>query len=114
MRRIAGVVLVAGLAFGLSACGDDKVDRQGTIDELVEQGMDEEQAECLVNGVTDELGDDKVLALNESDGEIDDLTAEEQAKLEEITLDCLGLGDLSIPDISVPDISVPDISLPEE
>jgi hypothetical protein len=113
MRRIAGVMLAAGLVFGLSACGEDEVDRQGTIDNLVEGGMDEEQAECLVNGVTDELGDEKVLAL-EDDPDGSSLTAEEQEKLGEITLECFGMGDISIPDISVPDISVPDVSLPEE
>lgn len=113
MRRIAAIALAAGLIMGLAACGEDKVDKQGTIDNLVESGMDEETATCMVNGLTDELGDEKVLAFSE-DPEGGDLSAEDQEKVVEITTDCLGLGDISIPDVSIPDISIPDVSIPEE
>jgi hypothetical protein len=105
MRKLAMMALALMAAGGLAACSEE-VDKEGTVDDLVESGMDREQAECLVDGLVEEFGDERALELNDADEE---LTAEEQEAMTDLTLECLDLGDLgSIPDVSIPDISIPD------
>jgi hypothetical protein len=84
MRRIAIVGLAVLSAAGLVACSD-KVDREGTVDEMVEQGIPREQAECMVDRLVDELGDERALELNDTDQE---LTAEEEELMGEVVLEC--------------------------
>ncbi|MDH3705840.1 MAG: hypothetical protein OES57_07210 [Acidimicrobiia bacterium] len=77
---LAALTLVAG-------CGES-VDREGTVDDLVEQSngsVSRAQAECMVDGWIEELGEDRALELNDEDP-----TEEEEAAISQITLDCLG------------------------
>lgn len=82
--RIAGVTL-ASLAL-VAGCGES-VDREGTIDDIVEGSegqINRAQAECMVEGWIDELGEERALELNDEDP-----TDEENAVIGEITTNCL-------------------------
>ena len=84
VRRISAVVLGAMLLLG--ACGGDSFDRDELIQELVDESggiVDETQASCIVDGMIEEFGEDK---LNSND----DPTDEEQAKVLDLTLECVG------------------------
>lgn len=72
----------------LAGCGES-VDREGTVDEIVEGSggaINETQAECMVDGWIDELGESRALEFNDPDKEP---TADEQAAIDQITTDCL-------------------------
>lgn len=76
---LASLALIAG-------CGES-VDRDGTIDDIVEQSdgsITRDQASCMVDGWIAELGEDRALELNDEDP-----TAEEEAAIQDITLGCL-------------------------
>ena len=75
-----GAALAAG-ALVLSACSDS-FDRDAEVEELVESGLTQAQAECIVDTLVDRLGED---TLNERR----DPTAEEEAIVFEITGDCV-------------------------
>jgi len=90
-RLLTGVVAV-GLAFGASACsGDKKIDKEGSVEQLVESGMDQATAECFVDGIDREFGDDQdaLDVILDDSGDISDLSEEDQAKFEEITTACI-------------------------
>ena len=85
-RLSTAVFAVAALAL-VAGCGES-VDREGTVEDLVEQSngsINQEQAECMVDGWIDELGEDRALELNDEDP-----TPEEEAAISQITIDCLG------------------------
>ncbi|MGI9603353.1 MAG: hypothetical protein ACR2QE_15815 [Acidimicrobiales bacterium] len=78
------VFSLASLAL-LAGCGES-VDREGTIDQLMEDGgLTRVQAECMVDGWISELGEDRALELNDEEP-----TAEETEAISQITIDCLG------------------------
>jgi hypothetical protein len=92
-KRVLSGCLALGLTFGAAACSKS-IDKEGTVDNLVEQGiMTREQAECTVDGIDDEFGDndDVIDALSEG-GDPADLSEEDQGKLTEIVTTCLGVG----------------------
>lgn len=62
----------AALALGaiLAACGGG-YDRGDAIDEMTDQGLSEVQAECVIDRLEDEIGEDRL-------GSDDEPTAEEQ------------------------------------
>ena len=78
-RLLGGVCLVALLVAG---CGT-KLDREGSIEELMESGLTRPQAECIIDSSVEEFGEEKVI----SD---DDPTPEEEAILTEIAFECIG------------------------
>lgn len=90
-KRLGGALL-ALLALSLTACGGG-YDRQEAIDDLIDGGLDEATAECVVDGMEEEFGEDKL-------GSNDDPTDEELAIIEDISLDCVfgGGGDSSSTD----------------
>lgn len=73
--------LLAGAALALSACGG--VDREGSIEQLMETGLDRQQATCVLDGSIDAFGESRVT----SD---DPLTAEEEETMTGIVVDCMG------------------------
>jgi hypothetical protein len=90
MRRI--VISVVAIAFGLGAlgaCSSNSYDRSDFVKELEDEGMTSEQANCIADGVEDRLDIKELEDQNE-------LTAEQETILGEITLGCLGLGDIPI------------------
>jgi polyhydroxyalkanoate synthesis regulator phasin len=78
------------LALGVAACsGDKKIDKEGTIDQLVDSGvMNREQAECAVDRLDAEFGDDSDV-IEELTKATPDLSAEDQAKVTDIVSGCL-------------------------
>ena len=79
----AGVaVLLAGLTLGTAACSGS-YDRDEVIDELVnDEGLDRELATCVVDGMEDEFGVDRL-------DDRGNLTAEEEQMIIDITTSCL-------------------------
>jgi len=75
------IACAAVVALTLSACGGESYNRDEAIDDLVETGLSEEAATCIVDGVEDEFGIDK---LNSTD----DLSNEDEEALMTITTDC--------------------------
>lgn len=92
-KRVLTGVFALSLAFGTAACsGDKEIDKAGTVDELVDSGfMDRAQAECAVDQLDAEFGDDNDV-IGELTKEEPDLSAEDQAKVTEIVSECMGLG----------------------
>lgn len=80
MKKSIATFIAAALMLLVASCGG--FDRGGAIDDLVEAGFPEAQAACVVDGIVDELGEDRVT--ND-----DDPTPEETEIIEEITLGCL-------------------------
>ncbi len=79
MRKfIAAISLVVVFATGCTTT----FDREGSIEDLMEEGLDRQQAECAIDEMVDRFGEDKLM----SD---DDPTAAEQEVLFEIMSDCL-------------------------
>lgn len=72
---------VVALTMGLAACGSS-FDREGAVEELMDGGLSEEQANCAVDAMIEEFGEDKLA----SD---DDPTDEEQAIVIDIVSDCV-------------------------
>jgi polyhydroxyalkanoate synthesis regulator phasin len=92
-KRVLTGFLALGLAFGAAACSKS-IDKEGTVDNLVEQGvMTREQAQCTVDRIDEEFGDDDdvIDALSEG-GNVEDLSEEDSTKLTEIVTTCLGVG----------------------
>ena len=80
-KTLAAILVAAGLTV-LSACGDT-YDREELIDELVtEQGIDATTATCIVDGMEDQIGVDR---LNDRG----DPTAEEEQLIIDITTECV-------------------------
>lgn len=91
-RLLTGVVAI-GLALGASACsGDKKIDKEGSVDQLVEGGMDQATAECLVDGIDREFGEDQdaLDVILDDSGDITDLSEADQARFSEIFTGCAG------------------------
>ena len=81
--KFVAVAACAGLV--ATACGGS-YDRQEFLDELIEGGLDETTATCIVDATEAEFGEDRL-------AERGDLTAEEEDQLTTITFDCVA-GDL--------------------
>ena len=85
MRRHTGwVAIFLGTALALAACGGDD-DRDALIQDRLDVGNTQEQAECYADAVIDEFGGDPA-----ADGELAD---EDVEKLLDITFDCVGGAD---------------------
>ena len=88
MRKLA-FIAVAAFTIGLAATGcSSTYSRDETIDNLVEEGLTEEQANCVVDTLEDEVGTDELdKAVNQDDSE--DLSPEIQAALTTAVSDCV-------------------------
>lgn len=80
MKRLTAS-LIAGSALLLSACSAG-YDRADTINDLVTEGIDEPTATCIVDGMEDKIGVDRL-------GERGDPTPEETELIEQVTIDCV-------------------------
>lgn len=92
MRRTASAVVIAGACLlVLGACSDDSAPtRQEMIDQAVEEtGMDEAEATCLVDGLLDEFGAERVEEMVGDNEDPDDMSEEEQAAIAEVVAACL-------------------------
>lgn len=88
MKKLLSTAVFSLAAFALVAGCGESVDREGTVEDLVEQSngsISEAQAECMVDGWIAELGEDRALELNDEDP-----TPEEEEAISQITIDCLG------------------------
>ncbi len=65
----------------LTMAGCTRFDREGSIDEFVDGGMSRSMATCVVDGIVDELGEDRAMSDDEP-------TAEEIEVIQTISLDC--------------------------
>ena len=81
MRRIklGAVMAVVGL---LAAACSTTYDRDKAITDLEEQGIERVMAECIVDGVEENFGIDRLEST-------DDLNADDEAVLVEITTECI-------------------------
>lgn len=87
--------LSLGFGGGVAACsGDKEIDKEGSIDLLVEQGIPQATAECIVDGIDAEFGDnqDALDIILDDSGDVSDLSAEDQATLDQVTTDCVAAG----------------------
>jgi hypothetical protein len=87
---LLGAFLAAALALGACSSSSDgggisQADKDEAIEQLTADGLTQEQAECVVDGVEDALGSDAIETLN-SDAGPDSLSAEDQEALIEATL----------------------------
>ena len=79
MRKfIATALLVVVFATGCTTT----FDREGSIDELIGQGLNREQATCAVDEMVDEFGEEKLMSDDEP-------SAADEEILFEIMADCL-------------------------
>ncbi len=86
--RIVLAAMLFAVVGVLAACGGDSAsgyDRDAAVEDMVEGGLPRSQAECVVDRVDDAFGSNK---LQNSET----MTAEDQAKLAEITLACFTEG----------------------
>ncbi len=81
MRKITFGACAAAVALLLGACGAS-YDREEAIADLEEGGLDRATAECVIDGVEDSFGIDRLEST-------DDLTSEDEAILFEIMTECL-------------------------
>lgn len=91
MKRLWGM-LCLGLAIGLivAACGGSEASKEDLVVELVAQNLfTQEQAECFVDAIWDDIGPLDVDALAGGG----DLSAADQDALTSATLTCLGFGE---------------------
>jgi hypothetical protein len=72
----------AGLALAVGACSSASYDRDETIQELVDEGLTEDIATCVVDGMEDQIGVDRL-------DDTGDPTDEEIAIITDITTDCM-------------------------
>ena len=87
-KRALTAILAVGLTVGAAACGNT-IDKEGTKENLVESGIPEEQADCMVDRIDDEFGDDDDV-IDELTKDEPDLNPEDQARIQEIIGECLG------------------------
>ena len=87
-KRLLTAILAVGLTVGAAACGN-KIDKEGTVENLVESGVPEEQANCMVDRIDDEFGDNDDV-IEELTKDEPDLSAEDQARIQEIITECIG------------------------
>lgn len=80
-RFLLSIGAAVALTIGLAACGTS-FDRDGAVEELMDGGLTEEQANCAVDAMIEEFGEDKLA----SD---DDPTPEEQAIAIDIVSGCV-------------------------
>ncbi len=83
--RIKLAVGALALMAGLGACGGDSYNRDDAIKQLTDEGISESVATCIVDAVEDEFGIDTLNSEREP-------TAEEEAKIGEISLGGMGEG----------------------
>lgn len=79
-KQLLGVAAAAGMALGLGACSGG-VDRDGTVDLLVDSGLDRPVAECIVDKSIDQIDVDVLVEDREP-------TPEEEELLFEIIGEC--------------------------
>ena len=77
---VAALAVVALATFGLAACSES-LDRDAAVQDMIDIGLTEDQANCAVDAMIDEFGEDRLI----SD---DDPTDEEAAKIFEIIAEC--------------------------
>ncbi len=87
MKKLLSTAVFSLASLALMAGCSESVDREGSIDQLVESGLTQEQAECMVNGLVDEIGDSRAIEIT-NDPEA--ATSEEDAFMAQLGLDCLG------------------------
>jgi len=75
------IAMVAGLAMLLAACGSS-FSREDAIADLIESGLDQTVAECVVDGIEDKFSIEKLEST-------DDLSSEDEAILIEISTACI-------------------------
>ena len=78
--------ITLAISVGLTACGTS-LDRDGTVEGLMANGMSRTQAECIYDDSFLALGEERLLELN--DEEITE-TAGERAQLDAIRDSCVG------------------------
>jgi hypothetical protein len=91
-KRVLTSLLALSLAFGAAACsGDKEIDKEGSVEQLVEQGIPQGTAECIVDGIDAEFGDnqDVLDIILDDSGDVSDLSDQDEATLDQITTDCV-------------------------
>ena len=84
VKKLAATMALIILGLGAAACGGG-IDRDGTIDLLMEQGgLDRETAECVTDGAIDSDIPEDVLTGEKESSEAQD------AQMQEIIVDCIG------------------------
>lgn len=96
MRRTMALLVAALLAtLGLAACGsdDDEFTEANLSEQLVEQGLfEEEEAECVASSVFDELDEDELSEVEDAFGEQGDLPPALQDALTTAVTECVDIG----------------------
>lgn len=83
--KLQALIAVAAVALLAVSCGES-VDRDGTVDLLVENGvLTRAQAECYLDGAIDELGEDRLIEVEKNQ----DYNDAELEVLEGIQLRCI-------------------------
>ena len=89
--RFAALAAVAALAF--SACSNNDAKESDVVDAMTDAGLDDEQAECVGQGIDDAFGDDQDLYNDVAAAvDTDEFPEVTQETIEGILDDCLGDG----------------------
>jgi hypothetical protein len=90
--RFAALAAVAALAF--SACSNNDAKESDVVNAMTDAGLDDEQAECVGQGIDEAFGDDQDL-YNDVAAAVDteDFPDGTQETIEGILDDCLGEGE---------------------
>jgi hypothetical protein len=90
LTRGLGLAILVGCSFAAGACVSDGIDRDETIQRVVDEGrgaVSDEQAACYVDRVRDELGDGSLRTDRTP-------TPDQVARLASIRVDCMGIASL--------------------
>ena len=82
LTRVRTAALVFALGLALAACGGGDSVRDDAVDRIVEEGMSQDVAECIVDGTADAFGEEALAADYEG-------TPEELDEVFEIMDSCL-------------------------
>ncbi|HLT69365.1 MAG TPA: hypothetical protein VKZ72_04320 [Acidimicrobiales bacterium] len=92
-RRLQLAALAAAVVLGLSACANNDAKRGDVVDAMTDAGLDQDQADCIADGIDGEYGDDQD-TYNEiaAADEPDELPEGAEETITSILDQCLGEG----------------------
>lgn len=90
-RRFLAVLALAAVA--LAACTSQDADRDDVANAMEEAGASEEQADCVADGLEDELSQDQLNEVADASDLEDDLEDDLRETVEGVLNDCLASGE---------------------
>ena len=89
IKTMVGVAALGIASLTAAACSEDKLTEDEAVEGLVDQGMDQEMAECVAASIYGDLGEDEASDLMDNEGD----TGPAQDAVAEAALECEGGGE---------------------